>query len=75
MTDTRKPGALAGIKVLEFGQMVSAPFCAKLFGDYGAEIIKVESPAGDAARRTGPFPQDVPHPEKSGLYFINNTSK
>jgi crotonobetainyl-CoA:carnitine CoA-transferase CaiB-like acyl-CoA transferase len=68
-------GALAGIKVIDFGQMVSAPFCAKLFSDYGAEVIKVELPEGDAARAAGPFPEDRPHPEKSGLYFINNTSK
>lgn len=68
-------GALDGIKVIDFGQMVSAPFCAKLFSDYGADVIKVELPKGDAARRMGPFPQDVPHPEKSGLYFINNTNK
>jgi crotonobetainyl-CoA:carnitine CoA-transferase CaiB-like acyl-CoA transferase len=68
-------GALDGIKVVDFGQMVSAPFCAKLFSDYGADVIKVELPGGDAARYTGPFPQDVPHPEKSGLFFINNTNK
>lgn len=68
-------GALHGIKVIDFGQMVSAPFCAKLFSDYGADVIKVELPEGDAARRTGPFPQDIPHPEKSGLFFINNTNK
>lgn len=68
-------GALAGIRVVEFGQMVSAPFCAKLFSDYGAEVIKVELPEGDAARKTGPYPHDIPHPEKSGLYFINNTNK
>lgn len=68
-------GALAGIKVVDFGQMVSAPYCAKLFSDYGADVIKVEPPAGDAARRAGPFPGDLPHPEKSGLYFVNNTNK
>jgi crotonobetainyl-CoA:carnitine CoA-transferase CaiB-like acyl-CoA transferase len=68
-------GALDGIRVVDFGQMVSAPFCAKLFSDYGADVIKVELPAGDAARYTGPFPQDVPHPEKSGLFFVNNTNK
>ena len=62
-------GALAGIKVIDFGQMVSAPFCAKLFADFGADVIKVEPPAGDAARATGPFPGDVPDPEKSGLYL------
>jgi len=68
-------GALEGIKVVDFGQMVSGPFCAKLFSDYGADVIKVELPDGDAARYTGPFPQDIPHPEKSGLYFVNNTNK
>ena len=68
-------GALAGIRVVDFGELVSAPFCARLFADFGADVIKVEPPGGDAARRLGPFPGDVPHPEKSGLFFINNTNK
>ena len=68
-------GALAGIRVIDFGQMVSAPYCAKLFSDYGADVIKVELPEGDAARTAGPFPGDVPHSEKSGLYFFHNTNK
>ncbi len=68
-------GALSGIKVLDFGQMVSAPYCAKLFSDFGADVVKVEPPGGEAARRAGPFPGDIVHPEKSGLYFINNTNK
>src|SRR3990170_3667079 len=68
-------GALAGITVVELGQAVSAPYCAKLFADYGADVIKVEPPEGDVARRWGPFPEDAPHPEKSGLYFFLNTNK
>lgn len=68
-------GALEGIKVVELGQMVSAPYCAKLFADYGADVVKVEPLAGDAARAWGPFPDDVPHPEKSGLFFFLNTNK
>ena len=72
--DAQSVGALTGIRVLDFGQMVSAPFCAKLFSDVGADVIKVEPPCGDAARRAGPFPGDVAHPEKSGLFFINNTN-
>jgi crotonobetainyl-CoA:carnitine CoA-transferase CaiB-like acyl-CoA transferase len=68
--------ALQGITVVEIGQMVSAPYCAKLFGDYGADVIKIEPPEdGDLARRWGPFPQDRPHPEKSGLFHFLNTNK
>ncbi len=68
-------GALKGVRVIELGQMASAPYCAKLFADYGADVIKVEPLAGDVARRWGPFPNDVPHPEKSGLFFFLNTNK
>jgi crotonobetainyl-CoA:carnitine CoA-transferase CaiB-like acyl-CoA transferase len=68
-------GALSGVKVLELGQMVSAPYCAKLFADYGADVVKVEPLSGDAARDWGPFPGDEPHPEKSGLFFFLNTNK
>lgn len=68
-------GALSGIRVLELGEGVSAPFCARLLADYGAEVVKVEPPGGDASRRLGPFPADEPHPEKSGLFFFLNTNK
>ncbi len=69
-------GALEGIRVIEMGEGVSAAFCAKLFSDYGADVIKIETPKqGDKTRRWGPFPGDVSHPEKSGLYFALNTNK
>ena len=69
-------GALEGIRVVELGQGVSAPFCAKLLADYGADVIKVELPGeGDVTRRWGPFPGDTHHPEKSGLFFSLNTNK
>jgi crotonobetainyl-CoA:carnitine CoA-transferase CaiB-like acyl-CoA transferase len=68
-------GALAHIKVVELGQMVSAPYCARLFADYGADVVKVEPPAGDVARTWGPFPADRPDPEASGTFFFLNTNK
>ncbi|MBW2230673.1 MAG: CoA transferase [Deltaproteobacteria bacterium] len=68
-------GALSGIKVIELGEMVSAPFCAKLFADYGADVVKVEPPGGDVARQWGPFPDDQKDPEKSGLFHFLNTNK
>jgi len=68
--------ALEGIRVLEYCDMVAGPYCGKLLADLGAEVIKVEEPpAGDRARRRGPFPNDIPHPEKSGLFLYVNTNK
>src|SRR5579864_4868174 len=69
-------GALSGLKVIELGEMVSAPYAAKLMADMGAEVIKIERPgAGDHARLRGPFPGGTEHPEKSGLYLYLNTNK
>lgn len=64
-----------GLNVLDLGQGISGPFCAKLFADLGARVVKVEPPSGDAARRTGPFPSDAPDPERSGLFLALNTNK
>ncbi len=68
-------GALSGISVLEIGDHVSAPYCGKLFADYGADVVKLEPPSGDPSRTWGPFPGDTPHLEKSGLFFFLNTNK
>ena len=68
--------ALSDLRVVEFGELVAAPFCAKLLADLGAEVIKVERPhRGDVARSYGPFQGDVPHPERSGLFLYLNTNK
>ena len=67
-----KDRTLDGIRVVEVGQMVSAPYCARLMAALGAEVIKVEPPGGDGARANGPFPNDEPHPEKSGLFLAMN---
>ena len=68
--------ALAGIRVIECGHMVAAAYATKLMADLGADVIKVEPPGdGDRARRRGPFPGGVPHPDKSGLFLYLNTNK
>ncbi|MFQ5665493.1 MAG: CaiB/BaiF CoA transferase family protein [Candidatus Binatia bacterium] len=68
--------ALAGIRVVECGNMVSAAYAAKLMADLGADVVKVEAPSGgDPARRRGPFPGGVAHPEKSGLFLYLNMNK
>lgn len=67
---------LQGMKVLDLTHYVAGPFCTKLLADFGADVIKVERPGtGDKSRQMGPFPGDVPHPEKSGLFLYLNTNK
>jgi CoA:oxalate CoA-transferase len=73
--DPQPPGPLYGIRVIECGHMVGAAYAAKLMADLGAEVIKVEEPGGDEARHRGPYPGQVPHPEKSGLFLYLNTNK
>jgi crotonobetainyl-CoA:carnitine CoA-transferase CaiB-like acyl-CoA transferase len=68
--------ALSGVKVVEFSDFVCGPYCGKLLSYMGAEVIKIEKPGlGDKARSWGPFPQNLPHPEKSGLFLFLNANK
>src|SRR5258708_19851042 len=68
--------ALSSLKIVEVGEMVSAPYCSKLLADMGAEVVKVERPGvGDRARTRGPFPGAKPNPETSGLFLYLNTNK
>ena len=68
--------ALADLRVVELAEFISGPYCTKLLADLGAEVIKVEKPGvGDISRRLGPFPNDIPHSEKSGLFLYLNTNK
>ena len=67
---------LAGVRVMEFGEGIAVPYCGKLLADFGAEVIKIEAPErGDYTRQHGPFPGDVPHPDRSGLFLALNTNK
>jgi crotonobetainyl-CoA:carnitine CoA-transferase CaiB-like acyl-CoA transferase len=46
-------GPLTGFKVVELGSTVAGPFCARLLADFGADVVKVEQPGGDAVRSMG----------------------
>ena len=49
-------GMLAGLRVIEIGQILSAPFASLIFADLGADVLKVEKPeGGDDQRRSGPL--------------------
>src|SRR5262249_10244424 len=68
------PGPLAGIRILELANE-TGQFCGKLFGDLGADVVKIEPPGGEPGRRIGPFLDDIPHPERSLSFWHYNTSK
>jgi len=53
-------GALAGIRVIDLSRVLAGPYAGQMMGDHGAEVIKVEPPAGDMTREWGPpFEGDV----------------
>ena len=48
---TNSLAALAGVRVVEMGQLIAGPFCGKTLGEFGAEVVKIEAPgAGDPLR-------------------------
>src|SRR3954451_301548 len=62
---------LAGIRVLECGDTLAAAYAGRLLGDLGAEVVKVELPAGDPLRTLGPFVAGIPNRDlsASAAYF------
>jgi len=67
--------ALGGIRVVECGDFVPAAYAAKQLADLGADVVKIEHPRGDTARRRGPFAGGRENPDASGLYLYLNTNK
>ena len=69
-------GALQGVRVVEWGNFISAPFCGKVLAELGAQVIKLETPrSGDDSRRHGPYPGGIPDQERSGLFLLANINK
>jgi crotonobetainyl-CoA:carnitine CoA-transferase CaiB-like acyl-CoA transferase len=64
-------GPLAGVRILDLTSVVSGPLATQLLGDMGADVIKIESPAGDTTRYTGP----ARSPDMAALYMGLNRSK
>ena len=63
-------GPLSGIKVLDLSRVLAGPYCTALLADLGAQIIKLEPPAGDDYRHVGPFKDG-----ESALFTLNNRGK
>ena len=68
--------ALSRLRVLDLTHYIAGPYCTKLLGDYGAEVLKIENPLrGDGARSLPPFFDDRAVHDNSGLFSFLNTSK
>ncbi len=64
-------GPLAGVRVLDLTSVVSGPLCTQILGDFGADVIKVETPQGDVSRWLGPLERTT----LSGLFAQYNRNK
>ncbi len=64
-------GPLKGIKVIDMTSVLMGPFATQALGDYGADVIKVESPDGDVTRQIGP----TRHPGMGPVFLNTNRSK
>jgi len=63
-------GPLEGVKILEFSEIIAAPFAGMLLSDMGADVIKIEPPWGEPWRHTRPFA-----PNESKTYIALNRGK
>jgi len=62
-----REGPLAGVRILDLTQALAGPFATMILGDLGADVIKIEPPAGDLTRTTPPHAV-----EGTSLYFLTN---
>jgi len=65
------PGLLDGIRVIDFGRFIAAPYCAMLLADFGADVIRVERRDGGEDRRLGPVTANG----EGGLFLNLNRNK
>jgi crotonobetainyl-CoA:carnitine CoA-transferase CaiB-like acyl-CoA transferase len=71
MSDPTPFGPLAGLKVIELGQLIAGPFAARTLADFGADVIRIEKPGGAEDR----FIMPVTDADDGALYLQSNRGK
>ncbi len=64
-------GPLAGVKIIDLTSVMMGPYATMILGDYGADVIKIESPDGDVMRYAAP----MRHPKMGAMYLQGNRNK
>jgi crotonobetainyl-CoA:carnitine CoA-transferase CaiB-like acyl-CoA transferase len=72
---TATVGPLSDVRVLDFTHALAGPYCTMLLTDLGADVVKVEPPSGDLARRVGPFPSSAADAPYGGYFQSVNRGK
>ncbi len=68
-------GPLTGLRILDVTQALAGPFCTMLLADLGADVVKVEPPAGDMTRYGGPFTREDSEKAYGGYFASINRNK
>jgi crotonobetainyl-CoA:carnitine CoA-transferase CaiB-like acyl-CoA transferase len=70
-TPSSPAGPLAGVRIIDLTSVMMGPYATMILGDYGADVIKVESPDGDVMRHAAP----MRHPAMGAMYLQGNRNK